>query len=117
MPHYAGFKCIRDLSGIWRTNYCIYPRRARWLGLPTNRTLEIGEMLVGTAKANLTLVQLHLPQALVALAVQDVVDAQHHVVHFQELATSMEAEQAAETLDLLHQSDLHQAEHEMQELL
>ncbi len=95
----------------------MYPRRARWQGLPTNRTLEIGEMLVRSAKPDLTLVQLHLRQALVALAVQDVVDAQHHVAHFQELATSMEAEQAAEILDLVHQGDLHQAEHEMQELL
>ncbi len=78
---------------------------------------EIEEMLAGTAKPDLTLVQLHLRQALVALAVEDVADAQHHVAHFQELATSMEEEQAAEILDLLHQGDRHQAEHEMQELL
>ncbi len=48
---------------------------------------------------------------------EDVADAQHHVAHFQELATSMEAEQAVEILELLHQGDLHQAEHEIQELL
>ena len=52
-----------------------------------------------------------------ALAVESVVDVQHHVVHFQELATSVEAGQAVETLELLHQGDLHEAEHEMQELL
>ncbi len=34
-----------------------------------------------------------------------------------QLTTSMEVEQAAEILDLLNQGDLHQAEHEMQELL
>ena len=44
-------------------------------------------------------------------------NAQHHMVHFQELASSPEVEQVAEILDLLDQSDLHQAEHEIQELL
>lgn len=48
---------------------------------------------------------------------EDVTDAQHHVVHFQELAISMEVEQEAEILDQLDPGDLHQAEHEMQELL
>lgn len=78
---------------------------------------EIEEMLAGTANPDLTLARLHLRQALVALAVENVADAQHHVVHFQELATSMEVEQAVEILDLLDQGNLHQAEHEMQELL
>ena len=78
---------------------------------------EIEEMLAGTAKPDLTLAQLHLRQALVALAVEDVADAQHHVVHFQEQASSTEVEQAAEIVVLLDQGDLHQAEHEMQELL
>ena len=74
-------------------------------------------MLAVRAAPDLTLAQLHLRQALVALAVTDLADAQHHMVHFQELASSPEVEQVAEILDLLEQGDLHQAEHEIQELL
>lgn len=74
---------------------------------------EIEEMLAVRAAPDLTLAQLHLRQALVALAVADLADAQHHMVHFQELTSSPEVEQVAEILDLLDQSDLHQAEHEI----
>ena len=73
-------------------------------------------MLSGTAKPDLTSVQLPAPGPGGSSSGRRV-DAQHHVAHFQELATSMEEEQAAEILDLLHQGDRHQAEHEMQELL
>ena len=78
---------------------------------------EIEEMLAVRAAPDLTLAQLHLRQALVALAVAGLADAQHHMVHFQELASSPEVEPVAEVLHLLDQGDLHQAEHEIQELL
>ncbi len=74
---------------------------------------NIEEMLAGKAASDLTLAQLHLRQALVALAVEAVADAKHHVEHFQELAGAQEAE----ILELLGKGDLHQAEHEIQELL
>jgi len=78
---------------------------------------EIEEMLAGRAALDLTLAQLHLRQALVALAVEGLADARHHVEHFQILAGAQEAQRAAEILELLRESDLHQAEHEIQELL
>lgn len=76
---------------------------------------KIEEMLTGKAAPDLSLAQLHLRQALVALAVEDVADAKHHVEHLQELAGAQEAQ--AQILELLGEGDLHQAEHEIQELL
>ena len=78
---------------------------------------EIEEMLAGKAAPDLTLAQLHLRQALVALAVEGLADARHHVEHFQILVGAQEAQRVAEILKLLGESDLHQAEHEIQELL
>ena len=51
------------------------------------------------------------------LAVADVADAQHHVSHFQETASADELSRAAEILELLGQGELHDAEHEIRELL
>lgn len=78
---------------------------------------EIEGMLAGTASPDLTLAELHLRQALVALAVAEMDDTRHHVQHFQEQAGPEEGEQAGEILDFLEQGDLHGAEHEIQELL
>jgi len=78
---------------------------------------EIEEMLAGKAAPDLTLAQLHLRQALVALAVEGLADARHHVEHFRELVRAQKAQRAAEILELLGKSELHQAEHEIQELL
>jgi len=78
---------------------------------------EIEEMLAGRAAPDLTLAQLHLRQALVALAVEGLDDAKHHVEHFQSLVGAQEAQRVAEILELLGESDLHQAEHEIQGLL
>ncbi len=47
---------------------------------------EIEGMLAGSASPDLTLVELHLRQALVALTVRDLADIRHHVEHFHELA-------------------------------
>ena len=78
---------------------------------------EIEEMLAGTAIPDLTLTQLHLQQALVALAVEDVADTQHHVAHFQDLAGPDKVDRVREILDLLGQGNLDEAEREIQELL
>ena len=78
---------------------------------------DIEQMLAGTASPDLTLVQLHLRQGLVALAVDDTADAEHHVAHAQSLADEEPKEGMAEVLDLLGKGDVHGAEHEMQELL
>lgn len=74
-------------------------------------------MVAGTAAPDLTLAELHLRQALVTLAVEDVADTQHHVEHFQEVAGPEDAEQTADILDLLAQGALHDVEHEIRELL
>ena len=78
---------------------------------------EIEQMLAGTASPDLTLFQLHLKQGLVALAVNETADAQHHVTHAQGLADEEVKEGTAEVLELLAKRDVHGAEHEMQELL
>lgn len=78
---------------------------------------EIEEMLAGTAAPDLTLFQLHLRQALASLAANDMADTQHHVAHFQEVASREDAEKGAGILDLLEQGELHQVEHEIQVLL
>ncbi len=78
---------------------------------------NIEEMLTGNAAPDLTLAQLHLRQALVALAVEGLADAKHHVEHLQELAGALEDQKVAEIIELLGKGDLHQAEHEIQELL
>jgi hypothetical protein len=46
-----------------------------------------------------------------------VADAQHHVSHYQETASADELGRAAEILELLDQGELHDAEHEIRELL
>ena len=78
---------------------------------------DIEEMIAGTAVPDLTLDELHLRQALVALAVEDLADTVHHVEHFRQLAGALDIEQAAEILELIEQRDLLDAEHEIQELL
>ena len=78
---------------------------------------QIEEMVAGTAVPGLTLPELHLRQALVALAVEDVADAEHHVLHFQRSGSPEELDFGAEILDGLERGDLHVAEHEIRELL
>ena len=78
---------------------------------------NIEEMLTDKAAPDLTLAQLHLRQALVALAVEGLADAENHVEHLQELAGAREAQQAAKIRRLLGKGDLHQAEHDIQEML
>ena len=78
---------------------------------------EIEGMLAGTAAPELTLLQLHLRQALVSLAIEDLAEAQHHVAHVQDLADVSDGERIAEILLFLDQGDAHGAEHEIEELL
>ena len=78
---------------------------------------EIEETLAKKAAPDLSLFQLHLRQALVAIAVEDLSDARHHVEHANELAGAAELERVVEILGLLEQGDLHEAEHEIEELL
>ena len=78
---------------------------------------EIEEMVAGRAAPDLTLAELHLRQALVTLAVEDLADTVHHVEHFRQLAGALDIERAAEILELIEQRHLHDAEHEIQELL
>ena len=78
---------------------------------------DIEEMLAGTAVPVLTLADLHLRQALVALAVENLSDAQHHVAHFQGTADARDAERATEVLELFEGGNVHDVEHEIRELL
>ena len=74
-------------------------------------------MLAGTASPELTLLQLHMSQALAALATEDLADAQHHAAHAQDLVDASQEERIAEIRLLLDQGDVHGAEHEIEELL
>ncbi|PKB82212.1 MAG: hypothetical protein BZY88_04940 [SAR202 cluster bacterium Io17-Chloro-G9] len=78
---------------------------------------DIEGMLAGTASPDLTLMQLHLRQALISLAVGDAEEAKHHVVHAQELADEETVSSLAEVLQSLESNDLHDSEHGLQELL
>ena len=77
----------------------------------------IEETLAGTAAPDLTLFQLHLRQALVSLAVNERADAQHHLEHAQGLAEPDDDGRVHEALEALEQAELHQSQHEIQELL
>ena len=52
-----------------------------------------------------------------SLAVNDRADAQHHVEHAQGLAEPDDEAGVHEVLEALEQDELHQAQHEIQELL
>lgn len=78
---------------------------------------DIEGMLAGTAAPALTLVQLHLSQALVSLAIDDLADGQHHVAHAQEVADASQRDKLAETQLLLAQGEVRGAEHEIEELV
>ncbi len=96
---------------------------------------EIEEMLAGTTAPDLTLKRLRLRQVLAApmtdqavlklrsgvggngLALGDVADAQHHVLHFRESASPEELDVASAILDLLESGDLREAERDIQKAL
>ncbi|MDA1216405.1 MAG: cytochrome c [Chloroflexi bacterium] len=78
---------------------------------------EIEEMLAGTASPDLSLRDLHLQQAMAAIATDEVPDALHHVLHAQNEADPSAADALGEIVDLLNAGELHDAEHEIGELL
>ena len=78
---------------------------------------EIEEMLARFASPRLSPFQLHLRQALASLAVEDAADAQHHIVHAQELSDPADKASVNEVLELMERGEHHQAEHEIQKLL
>ena len=78
---------------------------------------DIEEMLAEFASPGLNLFQLHLRQALVSLAIEDVLDAQHHISHAQELSDTAGEVSIDEVLKLLGQGKSHEAEHEIQRIL
>ena len=74
-------------------------------------------MVAGTVVPGLTLEDLHLRQALVALAVEDLSDAQHHIAHFQGTADAGDVGRATEILELFDGGIMQEVEHEIRELL
>lgn len=78
---------------------------------------EIEHMLAGAAMPHLGLPQLHLRASLSAIAVGDRADAEHHIQHFWEGASAPERQKAETILGLLRRDELHQAQHEIEELL
>lgn len=78
---------------------------------------DIENMLVGTADPGLDSKNLHLRMALAAFGADDLEDASHHIRDFITLATGDEKERGEEALDLLEQGNIHDAQHEVEELL
>ncbi len=78
---------------------------------------DIEEMLAGSGSPELTLIQLHLKQALNALDAGDLSDTEHHVAHARDTGDDSTSASLAEVLKLLEMENNHGAEHEIQELL
>ena len=78
---------------------------------------DIEEMLAGSVSPDLTLMQLHLRQALNSLAAGDIEESKHHVIHAQELAGGETAGALTEVLESLESNEVHDSEHELRELL
>ena len=78
---------------------------------------DIEGMLAGTAAPDLTLLQLHIRQALISLASEDVTESKHHVLHAQELADEETVITLVKVLQSLESNDLHDSEHGLQELM
>jgi mono/diheme cytochrome c family protein len=77
----------------------------------------IENMLASEVDPGLTLENLHLQLTLAALEARDLEDAKHHLQHSIEMATGDEKGRAEEVLDLVEQGKLHDARHEVEELL
>jgi thioredoxin-like negative regulator of GroEL len=77
----------------------------------------IEEMLVEKAEPELSLKDLHLQLALAAFEAMELEDARDHLEHFVDLATGDEKARGEEAIDLLEQGNIHDAEHEVEELL
>lgn len=77
----------------------------------------IEEILSGKAEPDLSREDLQLQLTLAALAVGDLEDAKHHLEHFVEMATGDEKARGEAAIVLLEQGNLHDAEHEVEELL
>lgn len=75
------------------------------------------EILVEKADPGVSLENLHLQLALAALEAEDLDDAKHHIEYFIGLATGDEKARGEEIIDLLEQGRIHDAEHEVEELL
>lgn len=78
---------------------------------------EIEHMLAGPATPGLTLPQLHLRAAVGSIRAGDPRDAEHHMGHFVETAAGPEREKGQQALEVLRRGELHQAEHEIEDLL
>jgi hypothetical protein len=78
---------------------------------------EIEEMLAGQADAGLLYTEMHLRLTLASVVLQDAPDAMHHMEHFMAVAGEAAAGQAREILELLGEGELHDAEHEIEEML
>ncbi len=77
----------------------------------------IEEMIVTKAKPELAMKELHLQLALTSIGGKDSVNAKHHLNHYIDTVTGDEKARGEEVIELLEQGNLHDAEHEVEELL
>ncbi len=75
------------------------------------------EELVEPAPSAEALAKLHLQASLTAVQSDDTADARHHLQHFVDAAAPNEQATAQAALEWLEKGDLHEAAHEIEELL
>ncbi|MFQ5826087.1 MAG: hypothetical protein ACE5IA_01905, partial [Dehalococcoidia bacterium] len=78
---------------------------------------EIEEMLAEHAEPQLPPSKLHLKLALATVEQEDVQETLHHMEQFTQLAGETVAHKVGEVLSLLKEEKLHEAEHEIEEML
>ncbi len=74
-------------------------------------------IMVEKAEPGLSLEDLHLQLVLAAFEAGELEDARDHLEHFVDLVTGDEKVRGEEIIDLLEQGNIHDAEHEVEELL
>ncbi len=77
----------------------------------------VEEMLVMKAEPELPMRKMHLQLALASIAAGVSQDAKHHLEHSINLATGDDKIRGEEIIELLEQNNIHDAEHELEELL
>lgn len=77
----------------------------------------IEDMLAGTGQPGLSIADMHLQMALSSIRVEEASEAAHHLEYYVAVTTGHDSETGAELLSMVQAGELHDAEHEIEELL
>lgn len=78
---------------------------------------EIEEMAGAQSPSGITIRRFHLVLAQRGIEAKSAIEVKHHLDHFLAKATAAERKIVQEALELVEKGDLHEAEHEVEELL